>query len=63
MKVTLERRIAALEQRKSAGNRQIHIIKAVDDESVARYVAELAVQGRIGPHDGLVYLTGMPGGS
>lgn len=59
MKV-IERRLAALEQRKSVKSRQVHIIKAFDHNDSARQIAELMAVGAVDQNDGFLCLTGRP---
>jgi hypothetical protein len=59
MKV-IERRLAALEQRKSVKSRQMHIIRATDDADGRRQIAGLMAVGAVDQNDGFLCLTGRP---
>jgi hypothetical protein len=56
MASVIEKRIASLEQRKAAGGRLVHFIKATDTGHSHRQIAELQAAGKVGPRDG--FLTG-----
>jgi len=58
MASVIEKRIAMLERRKSAGGRMMHFIKATDIADSERQIAELQAAGKVGPHDGFLSLTG-----
>jgi hypothetical protein len=55
-----EKRIARLEQRKSADGRVVPFIKATDAVDSDRQIAELQAAGKVGPRDGFLSLTGWP---
>ncbi len=56
----IERRLAVLEQRKSVKARQIHIIKATDQDDSARQIAEMMATGAVHQNDGFLCITGRP---
>lgn len=58
MASVMKKRIAALEQRKSAGDRMVHFIQAADRADSDRQIAELVAAGKVGPRDGFLSLTG-----
>lgn len=58
MRGIIERRIAALEQRKSVGDRRVHLIQDADHAGCDRQIAELVAAGEVGPRDGFITMTG-----
>lgn len=60
MASVIKRRVVALEQRKSNGNRAIHFIKATSAADRDRQIADLLASGKVGPRDGFLSLTGCP---
>jgi hypothetical protein len=56
----IERRLAALEQRKSGKARQMHVIKATDHDDSMRQISELMAAGAVHQNDGFLCITGKP---
>lgn len=60
MRSAINRRLAALEQRKSHGGRRMHVVKATDDADSKRQMADLLATRTIGRADGFLCITGKP---